>query len=267
MITPARLDEIITKDEDSIGVGSKGPVVKMIQQVLVANGAVLRIDSDYGPVTEAAVRRFQAEHEIGVDGWVGPVTAGKMTVVQDDPPTEGEPESVPSIMKAAPWLAEMRAITGVREVPGGRNSPIIMSWRGEIGRAFPKLAPYAATYTGDAIPWCGFGLARCMAVRGVEPPKSFMWALSWSQWGRRLRTPIVGCVMTFKRSGGGHVALLEKISGDTCWIRGCNQSDMVNVTRRSMSGFQAATWPKEWPLPKTRIAGDISNSTTGGSMA
>jgi uncharacterized protein (TIGR02594 family) len=148
-----------------------------------------------------------------------------------------------------------------------------MSWRSDIGRAFPEMASYAASYTGDAIPWCGFGLARCCAAHAVKPPfgrsatTRFMWAASWAKWGRKLPKPVVGCIMSFKREGGGHVSLLEKLSGDTAWVRGCNQSDMVNVARMSMSRFTAATWPEGWRVPKRQLAGNILNAVDGGSLA
>lgn len=255
-----------------IGVGSDPDPVRMVQRALVASGAVIHIDGEFGAITESAVKRFQAAHvdgaerQLTVDGQVGPLTAWALDQVELLPETEEQEESG-SLRKSAPWLAEMRAITGVREVPGSRNSPIIMSWRSDIGKAFPDLARYAATYTGDAIPWCGFGLARCCAVWGVKPPASFMWALSWSKWGTKLPRPIVGSIMTFKREGGGHVAVLEKISGNTVWVRGCNQSDMVNVARMSMTNFVAATWPKGWPIPKRSLEGNILNSVDGGRLA
>lgn len=92
-----------------------------------------------------------------------------------------------------------------------------------------------------------------------------MWADAWSRWGERLKTPVVGCVMTFTRAGGGHVALLERLDGSTAYIRGGNQSDMVNVVRKSMSSFTSARWPSGWKV--ARVPGNISNSVEEGSEA
>lgn len=254
------------------GVGSTGPDVEMIQRALLAAGAAIVVDGEFGSITDSAVKRFQAAHELAVDGQVGPLTAAKLDEAIATPEAE-EVEEAGSVLKSAPWLAEMRAITGVREVPGSASSAIIMSWRSDIGRAFPEMASYAASYTGDAIPWCGFGLARCCAVHDVKPPfgktdtARFMWAGSWAKWGRKLPKPVVGCIMTFTREGGGHVSLLEKISGDTVWVRGCNQSDMVNVARMSMSRFTAATWPQGRPVPKRQLEGNILNAVDAGRLA
>lgn len=247
------------------GVGQTGEVVREIQMALISAGHVLVPDGDFGPITESAVKQFQAAHGLAVDGYVGPLTAAKLdkAVEQDT--------SMDSVLNGAPWLSEMRAITGVREVPGSANSPIIMSWRQEIARAFPEQAAYASTYTGDSIPWCGYAVARCMAVRGIKPPfgssptSRWMWADAWSRWGEKLSQPIVGCVMTFTRSGGGHVALLERLDGNVAYIRGGNQSDMVNVVRKSMSSFTAARWPSGWKQAK--VPGNISNAVDESSFA
>lgn len=57
--------------------GSKGPEVKKLQALL--NTALLlnpplKIDGDFGRATDSAVKRFQAEKGLGIDGIVGPKT-------------------------------------------------------------------------------------------------------------------------------------------------------------------------------------------------
>lgn len=53
--------------------GSTGPVVRYIQGVLG-----IKVDGQFGPVTDRAVRAFQKTHGLKVDGIVGPITYGKM---------------------------------------------------------------------------------------------------------------------------------------------------------------------------------------------
>ena len=47
-----------------------GPAVAELQELLVAHGFTLRIDGDFGHITEAAVKRFQRQHGLRVDGIV-----------------------------------------------------------------------------------------------------------------------------------------------------------------------------------------------------
>jgi peptidoglycan hydrolase-like protein with peptidoglycan-binding domain len=53
--------------------GSTGPAVRYIQGVLG-----IRVDGQFGPITDRAVRDFQRRHRLKIDGIVGPITYGKM---------------------------------------------------------------------------------------------------------------------------------------------------------------------------------------------
>lgn len=56
-----------------IKVGSKGDQVKQIQQKLN-----LKVDGDFGKITETAVKKWQSENGLTADGVVGKITWGKM---------------------------------------------------------------------------------------------------------------------------------------------------------------------------------------------
>jgi Putative peptidoglycan binding domain len=58
--------------------GSNGPVVGQIQAWLNQWGYPLAIDEKYGPKTDQAVRSFQANHGLQVDGAVGELTWEKL---------------------------------------------------------------------------------------------------------------------------------------------------------------------------------------------
>ena len=51
---------------ETIKLGSKGDVVKKLQQTLN-----LTVDGDFGPKTDKAVREFQAKNKLTIDGVVG----------------------------------------------------------------------------------------------------------------------------------------------------------------------------------------------------
>jgi N-acetylmuramoyl-L-alanine amidase len=53
--------------------GSTGPNVRYIQAVLG-----IKVDGQFGPITDRAVRDFQRRHRLKIDGIVGPITYGKM---------------------------------------------------------------------------------------------------------------------------------------------------------------------------------------------
>jgi uncharacterized protein (TIGR02594 family) len=55
--------------------GDAGPIVQAVQQGLARLGYPLKGTGNYGPATEQAVRDFQAQHVLEVDGEVGPEVA------------------------------------------------------------------------------------------------------------------------------------------------------------------------------------------------
>jgi peptidoglycan hydrolase-like protein with peptidoglycan-binding domain len=54
--------------------GSEGEAVLALQSQLNARGGSLAVDGDFGPVTAAAVRTYQQQRNLDVDGIVGPQT-------------------------------------------------------------------------------------------------------------------------------------------------------------------------------------------------
>lgn len=51
-----------------------GSAIAELQELLNAHGFKLRVDGDYGYITEAAVKEFQRQHKLRIDGIVGPKT-------------------------------------------------------------------------------------------------------------------------------------------------------------------------------------------------
>jgi peptidoglycan hydrolase-like protein with peptidoglycan-binding domain len=60
--------------------GANGHPVRTLQDLLRARGHTVTVDGDFGPRTDAAVRDFQREKHLTVDGVVGPDTWSALVV-------------------------------------------------------------------------------------------------------------------------------------------------------------------------------------------
>jgi peptidoglycan hydrolase-like protein with peptidoglycan-binding domain len=54
--------------------GSQGNAVEAVQALLKASGEGVSVDGDFGQATDGAVRDYQTQHNLTVDGVVGPQT-------------------------------------------------------------------------------------------------------------------------------------------------------------------------------------------------
>lgn len=98
--------------------GSKGDDVKKIQTVVGAT-----VDGDFGPRTEEAVKRWQAQNDLHVDGIIGPASwsaiEGAYAALQaqpaPDPAPAPAPEASPSI--AYPGTPIRKGSRGVSVIP------------------------------------------------------------------------------------------------------------------------------------------------------
>lgn len=92
-----------TKWRPTIRKGSKGAVVKEMQEMLQKLGynlGICGIDGDYGTATAAAVRAFQSDNRLVVDGVCGPMTwdALEKAVKQISPKKPAESETVYAVI-------------------------------------------------------------------------------------------------------------------------------------------------------------------------
>lgn len=128
-------------------------------------------------------------------------------------------------------IQEALKLYGTIETPGAGNTPTIMAWAKETG--------LQAVYTADAIPWCGLFMAVVAKRAGKTLVSSPLWALSWSKFGEPGGQPRLGDILTFKRSGGGHVALYIGEDQQYYHVLGGNQSDAVTITRVAKTRLHA----------------------------
>ena len=64
--------------KDYLSIGDTGKAVKQLQENLIKIGFKIGADSNFGPVTESAVKAFQASNGLAEDGFYGPITKTKL---------------------------------------------------------------------------------------------------------------------------------------------------------------------------------------------
>ncbi|MFI5956894.1 peptidoglycan-binding protein [Cryptosporangium sp. NPDC051539] len=98
--------------------GQKSGCVTELQSLLNHHGAALAVDGDFGGLTDSAVRRFQSDAGLSVDGRVGPNTKAALYGVVT-PPSSPPPGGGYSAMLR---VAQAEADAGVREGSARANS-------------------------------------------------------------------------------------------------------------------------------------------------
>ncbi len=132
-------------------------------------------------------------------------------------------------------ILEALKLFGTVEGPASKDNPTILAWAAEVG--------LANTYSHDSIPWCGLFAAIVAKRAGKDVVDSPLWALSWADFGKPAPNPMLGDILTFKRTGGGHVGLYVGEDASAFHVLGGNQSDQVCITRILKSRLYRARRP------------------------
>jgi hypothetical protein len=191
-----------------------GPDVLEVQSRLKKLGyAPGPLDGIYGVATASAVREFQADHKLEVDGVVGPHTRAALAAAKPGhkpPATNGS-----SLGRKA--LAEAINHLGTKESPAGSNRTAFGRW-----------------YGVDGVPWCnifvsycfskgaGYTICKGYAGAGVNAkgcayvPTTEAWLRAAGYWVGRT-TPRAGDIAIFNWDGTGvpeHIGIVEKSLGN-----------------------------------------------------
>jgi len=190
-----------------------GADVHDVQLRLVALGyAVGNADGVYGPTTAAAVRRFQRDHELVVDGVVGAKTAATLA-------TTTQPAKQLSSVQGLAALAEAAKHIGVMEAPPESNR-----------------TPFGVWFGVDGVAWCNVFVSYCFAIganyiigsnypggkgAGLYPGKGCTYVPTTEAWLRVTgmwigrATPLPGDIAIYNWDGGepDHIGIVSKWLG------------------------------------------------------
>lgn len=244
--------------------GSNGGEVAQLQNLLNQFGAGLDVDGDFGPMTEAAVRNFQASHGLDVDGIVGPQTWG-------------------ALMGGAPAAAPV-----AQPAPSGGGEPLLS--QGANGPAVAELQQLLAAAGCDPGPADGdFGPHTAAAVRMFQASRGLdvdgvVGPQTWGalRGGTPASTPVQpgpapssGAGSTLSQGAKGpEVAELQQL----LLAAGCNpgavDGDFGPATASAVRFFQATrglsvdgvVGPQTWGALRANAPAVISPPSVGGDV-
>lgn len=159
------------------------------------------------------------------------------------------------------WLREARTHIGQKEIPGKDSNHWIVSLWNKAKDVFSWLGS-----DDSSAPWCGAFVAHCISFAGLVIPPHFYRAKAWLDWGIRLDTPTVGCVVVYERKGGGHVGfVVGKDRMGNLMTLGGNQADAVSIAPFAMERVAGYRWPtgeviRLAPLPVVNSDGKQSTN-------
>lgn len=130
----------------------KGKNVKLIQEWLCLHGIYVSIDSDFGPATDYAVRKFQKGKHLKVDGIVGNSTF-KQLVLPMTKALKPLPSAKCSLNRMIILYAKQHLKQHPREVGGQNKGPWVRLYmKGNEGKNWPWCAGFVSYFIKQA---CG----------------------------------------------------------------------------------------------------------------
>lgn len=208
------------------------------------------IDGVPGRRTIAAVKAFQEDAGLTVDGIVGPKTLAALN-------EEATPPLAPDIVP--PWIENVRQHIGLQEV---RDNKKLRDYLDSDGSTVGDPAK---------IPWCGDLVATALALTLPEEPLpgNPYWALNWAPWGRAVPAGMVplGAVGTKSRDGGGHVFFVVGHDATHLHALGGNQSNSICIILIAKADCNGLRWPSTYPLPSAGLPETTIEATINASEA
>lgn len=206
---------------DVLRPGSKGSLVKVLQDLLNAHGfGPLELDGDFGPRTLDAVVTFQTSESLTPDGLVGPMTWARL---MGEEPHEVEPDlRLHSIINALPQGIQRSVLEtafldlGAKERPDGSNdgpeiAHLVRGYR-QFHRIPFETMPKEAAWCAIAVSsWIGIALGLGSAGTEIDwkahPFGTWQGSVRelerWASQNDAFVDPQPGAVFTQSRDGSG----------------------------------------------------------------
>jgi uncharacterized protein (TIGR02594 family) len=216
------------------------------------------VDDAHGRATIEGLKAFQAKIGLPITGTANEATVHelrKSAIQVDGKAINFQPVPIKPVEPV--WMREARRLIGTREVLGPKSNPVIISWAKKLGGWI------AGFYKDDVTPWCGLFMGNIIATTlpHEQLPANPLGALEWAKFGRALKTPALGAILVFERSGGGHVTLYAGENDTHYRCLGGNQSDNVTDTDWIPKSRRVATrWPMTGEAP---IGGPVMLAGSG----
>lgn len=201
--------------------GAKGPHVKWLQEVLVAQGAASFVpDGEFGPKTLAALRYFQGTHQgrngqpLEPDGWFGPEVLWALLNPSGEPQRShiATTDAIPGGL-SGPRFKLLSTVTAdyasgeFVEIPDGSNT-------GPRLKAFSRGVFWCCYYQSDAHKrttgeyFIGKDHGHCMTLWNAAKKAG-------CAYPKEHYTPIPGDYAIFSYGGGaGHIVIVSRVDAD-----------------------------------------------------
>lgn len=195
-------------------------------------------DGFIGRKTIQAIKAFQVDHALQVDGIPGTFTLASLFKTSADS-VKADKETK---LLTMPWLDLAISKKGLSE--NADNTELRKFLRSD------------GSTVGDPaqLPWCGDFVETCIALTltsEILPVNPYL-ARNWEKFGREVH-PTLGAVGVFWRGDRngiqGHVAFLVGTGAGVYYILGGNQSNRISVMKIAMTRLLSARWPTTVALP------------------
>lgn len=141
------------------------------------------------------------------------------------------PEAVDEITDKTPWMQIAIDEIGVKEYAGSKHNARIVEYHSVT----------SLKAKDDETAWCASFVSWCLEKAGIKSTKS-AWARDYLNWGKKITTPVKGCIVVFDRGNGyGHVGFFIEEKNGFVKTLGGNQNNQVcysNYNKSKVLGYR-----------------------------